>query len=441
VKEPLQNTGPEGGVPRIGIVWYQFGPYHIARARAFRKEARGVFQVVAMELGNRTEVYHWQRQETELFDLIAICPGAVAEELGFMGLFLAARRVFAANGLKAILLPGYWPKQALVVLLAAKSLGIPAVMMNESHAGTARSGGFVLWIKSRLLRSFEAGLVGGTPQKRHFAALGMPAEKIFTGYDAVDNEYFSMRADEARGDSPSVRAKMGLPGSYFLSLGRLVEKKNLQTLVQAYGLFLAAFPKSDTHLVIVGSGEKEQSLRSLCGQLGLAIVEHGGAEPQPSRNECAAAVHFYGFRQIDENPAFYALADAFILPSVVEEWGLVVNEAMACGVPVVVSERAGCAEDLLESGWPELPASEKSEITDSLEKTRLANRIRRSGFVFDPGSPDELARILGQLKSSGPLRQAMGGAARKIVEKFSCANFGKNAIRAAKTAMGEVMGQ
>jgi glycosyltransferase involved in cell wall biosynthesis len=190
-------------------------------------------------------------------------------------------------------------------------------------------------------------------------------------------------------------------------------------------------------LVIVGSGEKETALRSQCARLELAVIDHPDSERQPGWNENSPSVHFYGFRQIDENPVFYALADAFVLPSVVEEWGLVVNEAMACGVPVVVSERAGCAEDLLEPGWPSLSEKRKLEISDSLERARLEGRLRQSGFVFDPGSPDELARELLMLDADPALRRAMGEAGRRIVEKFSCRNFAVNAILAVKAALGE----
>lgn len=69
--------------------------------------------------------------------------------------------------------------------------------------------------------------------------------------------------------------------------------------------------------------------------------------PATRDEENCGTVFFYGFRQIEENPVFYALAEAFILPSLKEEWGLVVNEAMACSLPVIVSRTAGCAEDLL----------------------------------------------------------------------------------------------
>ncbi len=99
---------------------------------------------------------------------------------------------------------------------------------------------------------------------------------------------------------------------------------------------------------MVGSGEEESRLLDLCAELKLPVYKKSGAgrqDPASNNKDEPPGVHFYGFRQIDENPVFYALADAFILPSSWEEWGLVVNEAMASGLPVIVSETAGCVED------------------------------------------------------------------------------------------------
>jgi glycosyltransferase involved in cell wall biosynthesis len=146
-------------------------------------------------------------------------------------------------------------------------------------------------------------------------------------------------------------------------------------------------------------------------------------------------VHFYGFRQIDENPVFYALADAFILPSLWEEWGLVVNEAMASGLPAVVSETAGCAEDLLRPGRPTLANGHPVEMPVGFG--RLSDRIRRNGVVFDPCSPESMADALGFLSSAPELRAAMGRAGRVIIEDFSCEAFARNALLAARTALGE----
>jgi hypothetical protein len=112
--------------------------------------------------------------------------------------FLKARKLFKAEKVDVAFLPSYSPARFLAIFLAAKLAGPRTVMMNESHAGTERATGWKRWIKRQIVKQFDAALVGGEPHKRHFAGLGIPEDKIFTGYDAVDNAYFAARADEVR---------------------------------------------------------------------------------------------------------------------------------------------------------------------------------------------------------------------------------------------------
>jgi glycosyltransferase involved in cell wall biosynthesis len=152
---------------------------------------------------------------------------------------------------------------------------------------------------------------------------------------------------------------------------------------------------------------------------------------------------------------FYALAEAFVLPSLKEEWGLVVNEAMAAGLPVIVSRTAGCAEDLL----PEATASRSSQLAvDSGQQEADARaarpylELRSNGFVFDPTSVDALSEALRRIadcgtadggaesarrplgKPAATLKAVMGKRSREVVAKFSCENFAKQALRAAEAA-------
>ena len=420
----------------IGIVWAQFGPYHYARAAALQK-LLGVGKLHAIELANQTSWYEWKRSAAAV-EVTTLCPGAVTEHLTFWPVFRRARRTFAELKLEVCILPGYWPKQSLAALLAAKSLGIRTVMMNESHAGTSKARGVAAWVKRRLAGLFDAALVGGLPQKRYYEAMGMPVEKIFTGYDAVDNDFFAGKAEEISRRKSEIRGQYVLPEHYFLSLGRFLPKKNLTTLICAYAKLLVSSPDCQTHLVMVGSGEEEPKLRAVCHELKLPVYDKTAAGIGNWKSETSKelpGVHFYGFRQIEENPVFYALADAFILPSLWEEWGLVVNEAMASGLPVVVSKTAGCAEDLLETGWP--ARTDLLTIKRSGEWPDMDRFIRQNGFVFDPESVESLANIMIILSANPRLRNFMGQNSRTIIEQFSCENFAKNALLAVHVANGE----
>jgi glycosyltransferase involved in cell wall biosynthesis len=414
----------------LGVLWSQYGPYHFARISALKDQ--GVSQTIhALEIASRTHDYEWSRSGATV-NLITLFPGGVAERLPFWRVFFRTRQSFAQLKLDVCFIPSYSPKQPLAALLAARSLGIRTVLMIDSHKGTMRSRRLGTWLKRRLVRLFDAALVGGGPQVLYVESLGMSRSNIFVGYDSVDNAYFARRAAETRAREQELRRQYDLPGRYFLNLGRFLRKKNLGTLIRAYRRFLDSAPHTRTHLVMVGSGDEETNLRMLCDELRLPVYNKMAANldvDEFKRIEGPPGVHFYGFRQIEENPVFYALADAFILPSTNEEWGLVINEALSCSLPVVVSDTVGCAEDLLPKGNP--PGIEAPDDSDPPP----ALSMRQSGFVFKPAAVGALTDALLALEHDPALRRAMGTAGRLIVEDFSCERFARSALLAASTAL------
>jgi len=417
-------------MPSLGVLWSQYGPYHFARISALKSHAASQ-TIHALEIASRTHDYEWSRSGATV-NLITLFPGDVAERLSFWRVFFRTRKSFAQLKLDVCFIPSYSPKQPLAALLAARSLGIRTVLMIDSHKGTMRTRTLGTWLKRRLVRLFDAALVGGSPQMTYVESLGMHRDNIFVGYDTVDNEYFARRAAETRSRAAELRHRYDLPGRYFLSLGRFLRKKNLGTLIRAYRRFLDSAGGTKTHLVMVGSGEEETNLRMLCDELRLPVYNKMASKIDVRESSTAdnpPGVHFYGFRQIEENPIFYALSDAFILPSAVEEWGLVINEALSCSLPVVVSETVGSAEDLLRAGSP--PGTERS--TEG--RPQLAKYIRQNGFVFDPKSVASLTDALLTLDADPALRQTMGRAGRLIVEDFSCEKFARSALSAANIAL------
>jgi 1,2-diacylglycerol 3-alpha-glucosyltransferase len=417
----------------FGVLWSQYGPYHFARVAALKSHADAQ-TIHALEIASRTADYQWSRSGATV-NLITLFPGAVVEQLSFWRVFLRTRRSFAQLKLDVCFLPSYSPKQPLAALFAAKSLGIRTVMMTESHMGTRKSRALGTWFKRRLVSMFDSALVGGNPQRSYVESLGLPESNIFLGYDVVDNDYFAQRAEQVRAQAAEYRRRYDLPQRYFLSLGRFVVKKNLGTLIRAYRRFLDSAHAAKTHLVMVGSGEEETNLRLLCDELRLPVYNKMASKidiQESCTGDSKPGVHFYGFRQIEENPIFYALADAFILPSSLEEWGLVVNEAMSCGLPVVVSEKVGCAEDLLRMGT----SFEAADAAIPGGAARPNGHIRQNGFTFDPKSVDSLTHALLALDANPALRESMGRASRSIVADFSCDRFAQSALRAAQKAMG-----
>ena len=188
----------------LAICFGQFGPYHHARVAALQKLAheQGA-RVVPVQIASDTATYEWKESNESRVtskkcdDLKTLCTG-VEEKASPLDVFLRARKLFRQEKVEVVFLPSYSPARYFALFAAAKSLGIRTVMMNESHAGTEQATGWKRWIKRQVVKRFDAALVGGEPHKRHFASLGIPAEKIFTGYDAVDNDFFAQRADEIR---------------------------------------------------------------------------------------------------------------------------------------------------------------------------------------------------------------------------------------------------
>jgi glycosyltransferase involved in cell wall biosynthesis len=243
-------------------------------------------------------------------------------------------------------------------------------------------------LKRLLVRSFGAAVVGGTPHAEYLQSLGMNSSRIFMGYDVVDNDHFSQGAEVARKRSNALRRELHLPERYFLACSRFAPKKNLLGLLEGFSLYRESVRhESAWDLVIVGDGEMRGRLEAKRVQLGLEGV-----------------AHLVGPRGYEELPGYYGLASAFVHASTVEQWGLVVNEAMAAALPVVISTRCGCAQDLVREGL--------------------------NGYLFDPFDPKALAAVLRRMSEGQAHLSAMGRASREIISKWSPQAFSR-AFRAA----------
>jgi glycosyltransferase involved in cell wall biosynthesis len=249
-------------------------------------------------------------------------------------------------------------------------------------------------VKRQRVRLCAAGLVGGPRHRDYLAELGLPTDRIALGYNAVDNGIYAQRANAARNDRDSVQ---GLPtGPYFLAVNRFVREKNLTRLIEAFAHYHRNAPAGSAwDLVLCGDGPAADEVRA-------------------KATECGAgdAIHFPGFLQARELTRYYAFASAFVHPSLLEPWGLVVNEAAACGLPLLVSNRAGCAETLV----PEPPGT--------------------TGWQFDPRDPAAISEALGRLAGlSAEERLAMGRRAAERVAAWGPDRFARGAAEALDMAL------
>jgi glycosyltransferase involved in cell wall biosynthesis len=377
--------------PAVAVVFHHIGPYHHARLNA----AADRLSVIGIEWSAKGYDAWGVATTPERYAKVSLFPEATdcspgnAELRGAFWSALEKARpdVVAVNG---------WNNfGSLIAANCCVRRGIPMIVMSESARQDEPRTWWKEAMKRRMVDLFSAALVGGQRHVEYLVELGMPRERIFIGYDVVDNDYFGRHTAEIRNSKFEIRNKRSLPENYFLASARFIEKKNLPRLIQAYAEYrrrseIAA--KAPWDLVLLGDGPLRETLNSQLSTLNLN--EH---------------VHLPGFKPYDELPVYYALANAFVHASTSEQWGLVVNEAVASGLPVIVSNRCGCAQEL----------------------------VNGNGFTFDPTNEDELAtRLLEMASLSDQERRRIGENSYRIAADFAPERFGEGLERAASMAMG-----
>ncbi len=224
---------------------------------------------------------------------------------------------------------------------------------------------FLRWVYKHI----DKTLYVGKESKKYFIEYGLKESQLVFAPHAIDNARFNFTPTLVESGN-ILRRKLDIPlnAVVFLFAGKLEVNKDPEILVEAF-LKLAS---KDSHLVIAGSGSLEKKLKKMAG---------GNLR-----------IHFPGFQNQSEMPAIYNMADVYVLPSKSETWGLAVNEAMACGKAVLVSDKCGCSSDLVKDGV--------------------------NGYVFKTGSVSALAdRLQGMTNKS--LLSSFGTASHNIIQHYS----------------------
>lgn len=380
---------------KIAILFDRFGPYHIARIRGAMEHAT----MLAVEGAPHRAVYDWVPPELpEGLAYAALTERAGEETDGALVAQRLDERVLPSEP-DVVALAGWSNMITLATLRWCARRGIPAVCMSETNDWDFERKWHSEAIKRGIVAHYSAGLATNDSQVDYLTSLGLTRENIFRGYNAVDNAFFRDAAAEWRakgGLPPEIAERMpeAAHGRYFLTSNRFIEKKNLLRLLDAYAAFREARgdDPADWPLVLLGDGELRPQIEAKIEALGLSDF-----------------VHLPGFLQVEALPHYYASAGAFVHASTTEQWGLVVNEAMASGLPVAVSNRCGSTQFLIEDGL--------------------------TGYSFDPFDTEEIARALGNL-AEAPENVALLEAAAAKVEEVSPAKFGEGLASAAKAAIG-----
>jgi glycosyltransferase involved in cell wall biosynthesis len=367
-------------------------PYHEARIKA-AAEARRVrvcmIQITEMDSFRVLQ----QSRDSESIRRFTLFPGTPWHEIDGHEMVKRLRTCLETIKPAVICINGWSFGGGLAALRWGLLHDVPVVVMSETTAYDGKRHWWMEEVKKRIVALCPAALVGGTPHRDYMMALGVGGDRIFTGYDAVDNDHFRRGAADARQRDTELRSSLGLPPRYFLACSRFTPKKNLFRLLSAYARYRRLHSIDPWSLVIIGDGEQKYELMRACDQLRLS-----------------GDVILPGAKPYSELPIYYGLANAFVHASTTEQWGLVVNEAMASGLPVLVSNRCGCAPDLVQES--------------------------RNGFLFDPCDISGLANAMYSMAAERTDREHMGRMSEKIIAQWSPENFAESLARAAEMALG-----
>jgi glycosyltransferase involved in cell wall biosynthesis len=377
--------------PAVAVIFHHIGPYHHERLNAAAER----FSVTGIEWSAKGYDAWGAPESPARYQKISLFSEATDHYPQKSDLRRAFWSALEQMKPEVVAVNGWNNFGSMAAAACCSRSGIPMIVMSESARQDERRTWWKEMIKRRIVDLYSAALVGGQRHVEYLVELGMPVDRIFTGYDVVDNNYFSERARQIRNSKSEIRNVYGLPENYFLASARFVEKKNLPRLISAYAEYRQksqAGGKVPWDLVLLGDGPLRNTLNS-----------------QLSTYNLHDYVHLPGFKAYDELPVYYALANAFVHASAVEQWGLVVNEAIASGLPVIVSERCGCVPEL----------------------------VNGNGFTFDPTNEDELAVLLLEMASlSDEERKHLGDNSYRIAANFASERFGEGLERAASTALG-----
>lgn len=355
----------QGKPERIAILFAQFAAYHIDRCEAVARRMGSRADVLAVEVATTSATYAWEASgEVSGARKLTLFPGSSYDSVPWpRRLWREFKALWRCD--TVLIGIGYDQRDVIVLSWLLTLCGVRVVLLSESKFDDrSRAVGFELF-KSLLLAPYRAAIVGASRQSTYFRFLGFRSRPILPGYDTVG-------IDRIRGMSKSTLAPDGFPFDQrpFVYVGRFVIKKNLIELVEAYAQYCRTCAGTPRRMVLIGSGEEEAAIRR-------AADAHGVTDK----------IDFPGFLSAPQVATQLADGLCLVLPSLEEQWGLVVNEALALNLPVIASSAVGSVDLLVRN---------------------LIN-----GYVVEPGSADSLAKALTAMGESEARWREMSSASKE----------------------------
>lgn len=258
----------------------------------------------------------------------------------------------------------------------------PYIIWNGSIAKKGRKDSFIRKLQRSFLTRFASAFIAyGTKAKSYLISIGASEEKVFIATNTVDTSFFESETEKHR------RTQVNDGIHHFVYLGYLVPRKNVGQLIEIAKMLKAQ--RVDFCIDIIGDGESKNSLESMVKEYQLTDQ-----------------VKFHGFKQKDELPPYFAKTKALLFQTDFDIWGLVLNEAMAAGVPCLSSVNAGASEDLIVNG-------ENGYIVDYQNKAEIVEKI--NFIIENPEKAKELGKHAGEfIRNNASLSNASVGFVKAI---------------------------
>ena len=374
------------------FLWDNLGPLHIDRIDACVRHFGDTHTVSAIEMCGQSDVYGWRTGDRGKFEIETVFAGENLSDLSFWRLAPALiRAVRADKGTDYVLC--HWNIPAVFMLACWLRLkGRRVFTMGCSKFDDKPRRITKEWLKSLMFLPYNGALGSGKRGRDYFRFMGLSADKIAGEYNTVCLDRIRENADFGPFSEASPEEGPDFETRSFLCVARLVEKKNLFRLLDAYARYVST-ATTPRRLDICGSGPLEDALRSHAMELGIAD-----------------RVNFLGFVQTEEISCMMSRALALLLPSAEEQFGNVVPEALAFGLPILISDAAGARDHLVKSG--------------------------RNGFVVEPDNREGMAYFMSQLSSDENHWTNMRRAGLSLAPLADVAAFADGVARLLKSERG-----
>ena len=359
---------------RLALVWDNFGPLHDDRLRACVERLPPGVSVLGLEISGRSDVYAWTSSRSHDLPKVTLFPDEATSETSELRMAVAVLKVVLRQRIDAVFLCHYDRPGTALLAYVLRLLGRRVFLMGCAKFDDRPRSVLKEAAKRLVLAPYMGALVGGFGTRAYFEFLGLRSKPIVYGYNTVSNARIRELAAQAAAPARSFAERD------FVVVARMVPKKNITAIIDAYARFLVQHPEARRQLHLCGDGSLEQQLRKQVAALGLDD-----------------RVIFHGFIQSDGVAGVLKDALALLLVSTEEQFGNVVPEALALRIPVILSDVCGARYELLRTGV--------------------------NGFLVEADNVEGLAYYLGLLHDDAELWARLSAGAEAMASLGDTARF------------------